>query len=296
VFFEGNAPRIVKYRLMHCRRIVQLVLLVAGITRSGISADFVSVVVTTSLLEQAVYDVSEHDPGIRVNRLIPPGACPGHFDLSPDMLPVLKSAHVLILHDFQKGLENKIRKRFGSGLRTLIIESPGSHLIPGNYLRILRKVSDALPDIESVKRGRIEARLSRLEERCQTISKHMRETAVSWKNFPVIVSVQQAHFAQWLGFRVTGILRSPEHMSPPELTALIQSQAQMILCNLQGGIHAAENLGIRMNIPVAVISNFPDAGGFGNGYESLVDHNLKRIAEAVARISRKPASLHKKRK
>jgi hypothetical protein len=35
-----------------------------------------------------------------------------------------------------------------------------------------------------------------------------------------------------------------------------------------------------MSVPLVVFSNFPDAEGYGNGYDQLLRENLKRLDEA----------------
>ena len=54
----------------------------------------------------------------------------------------------------------------------------------------------------------------------------------------------------------------------------------MIICNLQEGSQFALSLGDRMNIPVAILSNFPGADGFGETYYHLITENMKRLEGA----------------
>ena len=91
-----------------------------------------TIVVTTSMLEHAVNDVSGGVANIEIVTLIPPGSCPGHFDLSPRLVPLINRASLVIRHDYQGMLEERIRKRAGDNINVLTVETGKSLLIPQN--------------------------------------------------------------------------------------------------------------------------------------------------------------------
>ena len=67
-----------------------------------------TIVVTTSLLQDVVERLLPEDSGLQVFRLIPPGACPGHFDLQPSVRYPLVNARLLFRHEFQEALADKV--------------------------------------------------------------------------------------------------------------------------------------------------------------------------------------------
>ena len=62
-----------------------------------------TVVVTTSLIESAVVDVSAGT--VETYRMIPPGACPGHYDVSPRDLQTIASSAAVFRHDYQEYID-----------------------------------------------------------------------------------------------------------------------------------------------------------------------------------------------
>jgi ABC-type Fe3+-hydroxamate transport system substrate-binding protein len=99
----------------------------------------------------------------------------------------------------------------------------------------------------------------------------------------VIASFHQRAFAEWLGLKIIGEMRRPEDVSPRELERLMALKPEAIVANLQEGTQAAESLGQRLGVPVIVFSNFPNAEGYGRGYEGLLASNLDRLDRTWAK-------------
>jgi zinc transport system substrate-binding protein len=243
----------------------------------------VSIVVTTSMLQEAAREVLGDLQEPRVVLLLPPGSCPGHFDLSPRSLPDLRSARVVIRHDYQSMLEEKMERIGAKGARVLSIAAPDSFLIPENYALLARGIAVALwkefPDHQDV----IRANLARVEDRAREWDLTMRERAARRKGMKVIATAMQKQYCAYLGLDVVATVKRPEDVSPREFEDLLKQEAVAVVGNLQEGTQAAESLAKRKGIPVAILSNFPDAEGYGKGYEGLMQANLERLEEAVGR-------------
>lgn len=246
----------------------------------GFSQNEKTIVVTTSMLEHAVIEVIPASAHITVVRLIEPGSCPGHFDLNPRAVPVLRKAVAVIRHDFQGDLEEKITRMGVNDIVTIAVAAPGNLLIPSSYAALTEQVADILssrfPDCT------VELRHS--ADRTKTRTAHLAESilqqAVAWKNTPVIASINQKDFCEWLGFRVVGVMNRPEDMPPRDFENLITTPAKLVIGNLQEGTEAALSLGERMRIPVVILSSFPDVEGYGTGFDRLIEENMKRIEDA----------------
>lgn len=238
------------------------------------------VVVSSSMLHQAAKDAGAAEAGIRLVNLQPPGRCPGHFDVRPQQWSDVRGARVILCHDYQAAL----RQRFG-GMRDIrapiIASTPGSFLVPDHYLQLLAQVSDSLQQAFPEQRDHFlreeEAAIRRLAER----EAALRERAKPWEGIPVIASVMQREFAEWLGLDVVGVLPRPEDLTPRAFAALRRSPARAVIGNLQSDGEAAIRLGARMHIPAVVWSNFPEAEGYGVDLEALLENNLQRLHRAV---------------
>ncbi len=59
----------------------------------------IQVVATTSLLECAVKDIGGQY--VKVKRLVAPGNCPGHYDISPEDLRVISKSLIIFCHGYE---------------------------------------------------------------------------------------------------------------------------------------------------------------------------------------------------
>jgi len=232
-----------------------------------------TVVVTTSMLASAVQDAIGSAGDVTILQLVPPGSCPGHFDLSPRSVEDLRNAVAVVRHDYQGALEEQIGALHIENLEVIAVPTGAGLLIPGNYAAFVSEVkntlSRVLPEIESQREGKS------LAERLHDLGEQILEEAKPLKGVRVVASRHQEDFCRWLGLDVVGILNRPEEVTPGELKTLIDTRPDMVVANLQEGTEAAETLGQRLKVPVATLSNFPGAPGYGESYGDVVRSNLQ---------------------
>lgn len=238
-----------------------------------------TVVVTTSLLEAAVRDYGTALPeGMEIVTLIPPGSCPGHFDLSPRALPLLQRASLVLRHDFQQGLDGQMRKLGGDSLRIEPIPAKGSLLVPANYAAMSAAVEQVLAELWPDQAQALQARQVEIAKEVTTLGESVLSKERPWLDAPVIASQQQQAFCAWLGLKVVATLARPDDTSPRQLAELLKTDAVLVVGNLQSDAQAARALAERKGIPVAVFSNFPATGE--NGYTNLIAANRKELEAA----------------
>lgn len=238
------------------------------------------VAVTTSLLECAVQDVFGADQRCELTRLIPPGNCPGHFDITPGAVSRLKDAELMLRHDYQQTVGRKFTQLGGEGLTVEVVETPGSFLIPRNYAELLRQVSAVLIDIFPETRPDVQKNQQKVLTRLTRLEEQLNQAAAVWKGAPVIVAAHQKQFVKHLGFRPVGELKRPSDMSARDLQGLLNTAPALIVGNLQSNADAARNLASRMDVPVAVLTNFPGTPEYGSDYFAMVRKNLQRLQQA----------------
>lgn len=258
------------------RTVAVIAMLCAG-TLQPASGQAVSVVVSTSMLETAVREVVPASAPIEVVSILPPSSCPGHFDLSPRVIPLLRTAALVIRHDYQGVLDDKIAQRGGDIRAMYVIPTTGSPLIPENYFRLATEIAvlmvKLVPGMEPEIRGAL-GEMNKQAERLGAETEPMKEP---WRGVPVIASTNAVELCEWLGFTVAGELPRSEDVTPKDFEALMRLDVDMIVGNYQEGTQSAESLGEKMKVPVAVISNFPGLEGFGETYQDLFTANLKQI-------------------
>lgn len=95
-------------RLLYRKRAVPVIVILLYAIFFSCSENGKSIVVTTSMLESAASEVLPVSQRIDIVRLLSPSSCPGHFDLSPRIVPTLHSAVMVVRHDYQDVLEQKM--------------------------------------------------------------------------------------------------------------------------------------------------------------------------------------------
>jgi zinc transport system substrate-binding protein len=245
----------------------------------AIGGEQVTLVVTTSMLEAAVHDYRPALPkGLKIVRLIPPGSCPGHFDLSPRTVPVLRRARLVIRHDFQESLDGKLRKLGGESLRVYAVPTKGSLLVPANHTALSADLSEALAAIWPGHRKALQVQRDAVAAQLATMGKKAVARARPWRGMPVLASAMQQGFCSWLGLSVVQTLPRPDDTSPRQLARLLRSDAALVVGNLQSDAKGARSLAQRKGVPVAVLSNFPTQAE--DGYRKLLAANLDKLEAA----------------
>jgi len=232
------------------------------------------------MLESAAREVIPASQEIDVIRLLPPLSCPGHFDLSPRFVPVLHSAVMVLRHDYQDVLEQKIAQIGVEDISTLKISTTGSPLIPSNYYDLVEQIGFELSGKYPAYSQEISNAEKQVKQKTNTLTEKMKRHKEDWSGTPVIVAVHVRDFCEWLGFEIAGVIKRPEDITPHDLEHLMSVRADMVVANLQEGMKGAISLGEKLGLPVAVLSNFPGVEDYGESYYQLAEENMKRLNEA----------------
>jgi hypothetical protein len=243
-----------------------------------------TVVTTTSMLAGAARAILEGTDGIRIVTLVPPGGCPGHFDLPPGAAEDLRAARAVLCHDYQTALRERLTTLGVPPDACIVVETPGSLLIPDHYRAVLHRVSGSLAACFPDRRARLEANARTAVHRLTALADAIRTETTDrpWRNGRAVASRHQMDFCRWLGVDVTYALPRPEDLPPQGWAEILSTPADLVVANLQEGTRAAEALGRDRKLPVAVFSNFPGAPGYGSTYEELLRANVRRLDEAWA--------------
>lgn len=236
--------------------------------------------VTTSWLECAVKDICGNQ--FEIVRLLPPGDCPGHFDLSPGTMSQLSRCLVLFRFDFQEGLDSKLSGLASRGLRIVAVAMPAGLCVPDSYVDACRQISVALEEMYPGSVREFSARLAAVEERLSDLSSVMRTkiAAAGLRGRKVVCSQHQSSFCRWLGLEVVAQFSRPEDMTFSTLEQVIAAgertppQTRLIIANLQEGRQAADSIAQRLCATVILFSNFPRVDSGQQRFDDLVLSNL----------------------
>lgn len=261
--------------------------LLAPLSCSHPSADIIA---GSSLIADITQDIAGDK--LQVSNLIPPGMCPGHYDVKPSDVETLANGKALIIHNWQQEMKNitgLIEAADNPNLAVEVIDVPDGPMVPEVEAETIDKIVQALCDINPENSAYYQ---ERADKRTQSVLAKGEEVKNRWQEakvngVKVVCSDMQADFISWAGFDVVATYGRPEELTPAEVEQLItqaqQAGVALIIDNLQsGGTATSEAVVQDIGAIQVTISNFP--GGFEGTetWEKAIDKNVDLILEALA--------------
>ena len=243
----------------------------------------------SSLITNIIQDVA--DGKLETRTLIPPGVCPGHYDIKPGDIEALANSTALFIHDYQQGFQNiagAIEAAENPDLIITVLNVTGNWMVPAVQVEAVDKIAQALGEIDPENAAyyqeeaaeRAQAILAKGEE----VEERLSEAGL--EEVKVICAAMQEGFVRWAGFDVVATYGRPEDLSPAEMKELLDTAKQagvaLVIDNLQSG---STTLGAAMEQDIeaisVTISNFP--GGLENTetWEKAIDKNVDLLLEAL---------------
>jgi zinc transport system substrate-binding protein len=249
----------------------------------------VDIMAGSSLISNIIQDVA--DGKLETRTLIPPGLCPGHYDVKPSDIVALANSTALFIHDYQQNFQNivgAIEAAENPDLIITVLNVTGNWIVPAVQAEAVDKIAQALGEIDPENTAYYEGKAA---ERAQAILAKGEEVedrllGAGVEGVKVICAEMQQGFVNWAGFDIVATFGRPEDLSLTDKAQLVteakQAGAALIIDNLQSG---STTLGASIEqdveaIPVT-ISNFP--GGLENTetWEKAIDKNVDLLLEAL---------------
>jgi len=249
----------------------------------------INIMTGSSLITNIIQDVA--DGKVEPRTFIPPGMCPGHYDIKPSDIEALANSQAFFIHDYQQNFKNVsglIEAAENPDLVITVLNVTGNWMVPTVQAEAVGRIAQALGEIDQENAAYY---LRNAAERAQAILDKGDEVsnrlmAAELGEVKVICAAMQADFVEWAGFDVVATFGRPEDLTPAQVQELIDKAREagvaLVIDNLQSGsttLGAAIEQDIEA-IPVT-ISNFP--GGFGNTetWEKAIDKNVDLLLEAL---------------
>ncbi|MDI6754718.1 MAG: zinc ABC transporter substrate-binding protein [Thermodesulfobacteriota bacterium] len=248
----------------------------------GISSDRQPVIAaSTTMIASLLQDIGGKE--FQILTILPPASCPGHFDLKPNDLRLLRRAELIICHPFQQAMQKVLKQHLPAEDRWLILPEEKSLTVPDQYIKtglyLLQNLRDRFPEKASYLNHHWTQREDEIQRLKMAIQGTFGVKGVS--SFPVIVSVRQKEFVEFWGFPVIGRFDDPEGTSMPKLGELIQNgrraKVRAIIGNLQSGDRQAFLLSEKIGAPLVMLSNFPGGEPGTVSYLELLQANCSRL-------------------
>ncbi|MCD6568471.1 MAG: zinc ABC transporter substrate-binding protein [Dehalococcoidia bacterium] len=269
---------------------VALFLVAALLLPLSCASPSADVMAGSSLIAGIVHDVAGEK--IAVRTLVPPGMCPGHYDVKPSDVEALAESKALLIHVWQQKMKNitgLIEAADNPELVIKVIAVEGNWMAPPVQVEALDKIAQALGEIDA---GNERYYQQRAKERRQVILDKGEEVQARLQEarldeVKVICSEMQQGFAGWAGFDVVATYGRPEELSVARVGELIEQArgagVTLVIDNLQSGdTSMSQALANDIGAAQVTVSNFP--GGFKGTetWEKAIDRNADLLLEALA--------------
>ena len=243
----------------------------------------------SSLIADVTQDLAEGK--LEVRNLIPPGICPGHYDVKPSDVETLANSQALLIHNWQENMKNVtglVEAADNPELIIKVIDVPDTPMVPDVQAETIDKIAQALSEVDPENSAYYQQRGA---SRKQTVLAKGEEIQVILKEAKVsearvICSAMQAGFVDWAGFNVVATYGRPEELSVAEVEQLVteakQAGVALVIDNLQSGATgSSEAVALDIGAIQVTISNFP--GGFEDTetWEKTADKNVDLLLEAL---------------
>lgn len=217
-----------------------------------------------------------------VEAILPPGQCPGHYDVKLSDIEKMKKADLVVSF---KGMIHMNRAGSGGGAQLLVDTEGRNWMSPDSYAYGLAFLADRLSerypedrawimDRKKETAGRVRSEADRLREK-------IRRAGISGK--AVIASSMQKEVLQWMGFDVVAEYGRPEAMSAREVVHIAKTgrdrRAVLVVDNLQSGPDAGKGIAETLRVPRVVLTNFPSE----KGYLATLRENVDVVLGATGR-------------
>jgi len=262
--------------------VLMAAMLSGGCDRHGqTTTDRPCIGVTTSYIECAVNDLT--GGRMRIVRVMPPGGCPGHFDISPGTLGQLRDAAMLFRFDFQSALDSKLERLRQGGLKIVPVPAGDGLCIPENYGDVCRVVCEALSERWPSQAPDYRTALSKTQHRLEALGTRLRREVAhaGLTGAKVLSSHHQAAFCQWLGLDVVGRITADQLTRLSSLSQNLTTgqwdRVRCVIANRQEGDRPARTLAERLHARCVVFSNFPSMEPGQQTFDDLVRANLEAL-------------------
>ena len=249
----------------------------------------VDIMAGSSFITNIIQDVA--DGKVETRTLIPPGLCPGHYDLKPSDIEALANSKALFIHNYQQSFQNivgAIEAAENPDLIIVAINITGNWMTPAVQAEAVSKIAQALGEIDpenaAYYQDKATERAQAILTKGKEVEGRLREAGV--ENVRVICAAMQEGFVRWAGFDVVATYGRPEDLSVAQMEELvaeaIEAGVALVIDNLQSGATAtSETMAQDIGAIQVTISNFP--GGLENTetWEKAIDRNVDSLLEAL---------------
>jgi zinc transport system substrate-binding protein len=215
-----------------------------------------------------------------VEAILPPGQCPGHYDVKPSDIEKMQKADLMLSFKGMPCME----KSAPDGAQRLVVDAEGRNLMtPEAYLHTQGVLAEQLAARYPDDKEKIARRSSEAAAQVTAEAALLKEkiTRAGMAGACVLASSMQKEPLEWMGLHVAGEYGRPEALSAREVVRLSkigrERRAVLVVDNLQSGPDAGKGIAEALGVPHVVLSNFPSE----RGYVATLKENVEAVLAAV---------------
>jgi zinc transport system substrate-binding protein len=243
----------------------------------------------SSFITSIIQDLT--DGKLKTRTIIPPGVCPGDYDVKPGDIQALADSKALLIHNYQQNYGNiagAVEAADNADLAITVLNVTGNWMVPTVQAEGVSKIAQALgeiyPENAAYYQGNATERIQAILAYGEQVRNRLLGAGV--QGVKVICAAMQEGFVRWVGLNVVATYGRPEELSPGDVQRLINEAEDagvaLVIDNLQSG---STTLGAALQqdieaVPVT-LSNFP--GGLENTetWEKAIDKNVALLLAAL---------------
>jgi zinc transport system substrate-binding protein len=217
-----------------------------------------------------------------VEAILPPGQCPGHYDVKLSDIAKIKKAVLTVSFNDMPSVD---KGATDGGARLLVNPAGRNWMAPDSYVYGVRLLADELiqrfPEDKAEIMRRSTYTIEKVQREANLLVKKIKDAGIFGK--PVLASSMQKEPVEWMGFRVVAEYGRQEAMSVREIIRLTETgktqRVIMVVDNLQSGPNAGKGIAETIGAPHIVLTNFPSE----KGYLATLEENIAAVLAAARR-------------
>jgi ABC-type Zn uptake system ZnuABC Zn-binding protein ZnuA len=269
------------------KKTIYLIITIFGLLFLSINvqAEETNIVCTNSVL--ADYTSNLITENVTITHIMPGGACPSHFDLTPSQASQIIEADIVISLGWEPWLTNISDKLIDVDQQQIKCPGLGEWSLPSNTIKFVEKIRDRLGEILSEKNTSIQTNAEEYIDEINKKSEYLQNmiTTMNYENRKVIVMNWQKEFIEWLGLTVAASYGPPERLSTQDklniTTTADDGEITVIIDNLQSGIEFGEQTAKETGKIHVVFTNFPGAIENVDTYLEMLEYNTAELIKGI---------------
>ena len=257
----------------------------------------ISIICTNSILADFTKNILKDNATI--DYIMPPGACPTHFDTSPNDMSKISSANILISLGLEPWLNDLIENSGNKNYTLIKCSDLGEWNIPTGAIKYVENIEKELSLILPNLNTTIHKNSRKYIKLINTTSNNIKNQIINDNYFNKNVISMQWHedFLEWFGFNVIYSYGPPDSISAQDIVnislAASNNEVSTIVDNLQSGTDFGARISSESGSIHVIFTNFPGAIPNTESYLDMITYNIQKLTNGISTYEFKQGEIFK---